>query len=596
MRLVPTPVGPANVFPDASPFTRKPAASLVAEVASILRRPGLESHVFLPGIGWQDGISFTNTIMEDGTQPLSVDQPWGYAGDPVSTVGAELVAVASTWTQPTGITVNVGASSVSFAGTQAAFGSSNLGSITTVAGRSYAVTYTVSNVTQGGVQVKFGPTDNYRNANGTYSLVVTATAGTTGLIAQDNGSSGSRFIGTVSNISVRELVGAIPARQATTANKPILRRGHVNRIRNSTMVGAVAGTPGTQPTGWAYGVPAGISRSIVGTGSENGLTYIDVRFFGTASAANDVLIDFEAVGSNIPALIGQAWTVAATISLVAGAWPTRATTLGIIERNSGNTFLTSGFVDVRSVATGSTPVRVSHTRTLNQATTAGITAGVRCNLQIGDVIDFTVRIAAPQLEQGSVANTFVPTTTAAASASTGPFWAEFDGTDFMSLASVPFQQADDHLVVAAASPQADPSNTIFNIRSTSSTTPIVAQMRVLNVSGNTRVQTLWIDDAGVSATPTASNLLSLGSRFIASARKVGNTRQVRVNAGAWVSVTSALGATTVNASAVGASTSTTNTGFWIGGIYPVIAIKGTITDAELSTIERWVAQQSGVTL
>ena len=35
--------------------------------------------------------------------------------------------------------------------------------------------------------------------------------------------------------------------------------------------------------------------------------------------------------------------------------------------------------------------------------------------------------------------------------------------------------------------------------------------------------------------------------------------------------------------------------YWNGSIYPVIAIKGTVTDSDLLTLERFVGQLSGVT-
>ena len=64
----------------------------------------------------------------------------------------------------------------------------------------------------------------------------------------------------------------------------LIEESRTNSIRNNTMQGAVAGTPGTNPTNWDIVVSGtGITQQIVGTGTEDGITYIDVRFSGTGS-------------------------------------------------------------------------------------------------------------------------------------------------------------------------------------------------------------------------------------------------------------------------------------------------------------------------
>lgn len=574
------------------------ALTLTQQAINILRRPGLESHAFIPGVGWVNGLSLTNSIMEDGTQAASVDNPMGYMGDAASTtLGAELlryVSVGSNWTDN---------ADGSFTKTAASWGGvGGYGAISPV-GKTYRISWRVVSISAGSTLSVYRR--NLANtsaeavgspitvvAGGTYSAEVTCVSSyaTSNVWIDSN-----TFVGIIDNISVRELVGAIPARQATTANKPILRRGHVNRIRNSTMVGAVVGTPGTLPTNWNGGLPAGISRSVVDIGTIGDLTYIDVRFFGTASASGGIVLDPEALYSTNPAVVGQTWTFSSSLALMAGSWPVRTVGIEIFERNSSNTLLASFQQDIRSAVTGTTLTTVSTTRALNQATVAGVTCGaVRCSLLSGDVVDFTIRIAAPQLGQGSVANTFVPTTTAAASSPTGPYWLEFDGTDFLSLAAVPFQQADDHVVIAGVEATSYNNNFVFAIRSSAATNPIVAGMRIEASTG--LLQGLWRDDAGTLVTPSVAGAVGLGAKFIGSMRFTGGTRQIRRNAGAWTSSGAALGATTVNTATIGAAVTTTTTGLVSGAIYSVIAIKGTVTDAELATLERFVAQASGVTL
>ena len=65
----------------------------------------------------------------------------------------------------------------------------------------------------------------------------------------------------------------------------LVEEQRTNSIRNNTMVGAVAGTPGTLPTNWSTFITGatGISREVVGTGVESGINYLDLRFFGTST-------------------------------------------------------------------------------------------------------------------------------------------------------------------------------------------------------------------------------------------------------------------------------------------------------------------------
>jgi hypothetical protein len=66
-----------------------------------------------------------------------------------------------------------------------------------------------------------------------------------------------------------------------------------NLLKNSTSLGAVAGTPGTLPKNWNLYAPdsgAGISTQVVGTGIEDGIDYIDFRVFGTPSTGGSASV------------------------------------------------------------------------------------------------------------------------------------------------------------------------------------------------------------------------------------------------------------------------------------------------------------------
>lgn len=358
-------------------LTKAGGLTLTQQAINILRRPGLESHVYMPGVGWVNGFSLSNAIMADGSQPAVVDQPLGYLGD---------------------------------------------------------------------------------------------AAGDTPVIN---------------------------ATQATTANKPILRRGPVNRLLNS----ATLSTQSVAVTAQPY----------------------TLHFAGTGTV---------------------------TLSGASTAGP-------LVGTGASN-----------RVSLTFTPTAGSLTLTVSGSVTSAM------------------------LQTGSVATAYVPTTTAAASSPTGPYWMEFDGTDFLSLVAVPFQVADDYVVVAGFSPNASSGTyEVFSCASTAAANP-TAELRY--AAGN--LSSFWRSDAGTIRVAETAVALT-GVLSVVALRKVGNTGTTRRN-GAQVATVdlSTLGTTTINAAAIGARPTASPANHMLGGIYPVIVVKGTVSDAELAILERYVAQASGVTI
>ena len=92
-----------------------------------------------------------------------------------------------------------------------------------------------------------------------------------------------------------------------------------NSLPNNTMVGAVAGTPGTAPTNWSIiEGEGGIVLEIVGTGSEDGIFYLDVRFSGTPTATTFASILFTSA-TQTAAANGQIWSASNYVKLAAGS-------------------------------------------------------------------------------------------------------------------------------------------------------------------------------------------------------------------------------------------------------------------------------------
>jgi len=194
----------------------------------------------------------------------------------------------------------------------------------------------------------------------------------------------------------------------------LVEEARTNSVTNNTMVGAVAGTPGTNPTGWIYATTQsnGLTISIVGTGVENGINYIDYRFNGTTVASpNACAMAF----TNATAATAQTWTSSTYWKLAAGS--TTGTTnwqLGLIESTAVGVFITGAFYSQTAPTSAALITqRPTATRTLSGGATVGlISYPLNISVAGNTAIDFTIRIGLPQLEQGAFATSVIPTTTA----------------------------------------------------------------------------------------------------------------------------------------------------------------------------------------
>jgi hypothetical protein len=189
----------------------------------------------------------------------------------------------------------------------------------------------------------------------------------------------------------------------------LIEEQRVNSIRNNTMQGAVAGTPGTLPTNWSVGAAAGLAYNVIGTGTESGVAYVDIQVVGTPTATAGTLF-FEATGQ-AAALNAQVWSSSLWCKIVAGA------TTNITSINNNVTFRDSGGSGTQSARTAmtlsSTLTRFAQTGTATSASTAFVHSGLWFTVTVGSAIDITLRIGLPQLEQGGFATSVIPTTTTA---------------------------------------------------------------------------------------------------------------------------------------------------------------------------------------
>lgn len=223
----------------------------------------------------------------------------------------------------------------------------------------------------------------------------------------------------------------------------LIEEARTNLIRNNSMAGA---GPGVSPTFWSipWTSSNGVSWTFVGTGTESGIPYIDVRLSGTASAQVYLPISIETPGALTP---GQTYTLSGYLRLVAGSLTGGTYGVGeglrLVETRSSGGALYNG-INLGTITGASlASQRYSVTKVIDALTTS---TGVSFQVPIssGQPIDATFRIGAPQLELGAAVSSPILTNSAQATRSsdicslyTGAWFNNVEGTLYAEIMTGP---------------------------------------------------------------------------------------------------------------------------------------------------------------
>jgi Fibronectin type III domain len=188
----------------------------------------------------------------------------------------------------------------------------------------------------------------------------------------------------------------------------LVEEARTNGVRNSAASGVVDGSPGTQPTNWAGGVPAGLTRTI-SHGTTDGIEWVEYNYAGTITGAGTINITLDSA-TGIVAGVGEVWTSSVWFSNTASTGVTTVTVrqlyntaAGAVISNTQSSNLVGSTAFTRRTVTGTTP-----------ATTGRINIQIVTNsIPAGTVVNYTFGVGWPQSELGAFATSPIRTTTVA---------------------------------------------------------------------------------------------------------------------------------------------------------------------------------------
>lgn len=197
---------------------------------------------------------------------------------------------------------------------------------------------------------------------------------------------------------------------------PVTTTASTNRILNGQATGAVVS--GSLPTNWAVESAAGLTTTVMATGTTNGIGWVRLRVQGTASGTS-YLLRYQA-NNTVSALIGQEWSSSAYFALNTGSLTNiSAITISVAERDSGGGPLTVTGGTAAVTGLNTNLQRFTHSRALTNASVAFVRQALALTVVNGAAIDVTLDIGGVQLENLLTATPYIPTSGATVSRPAG---------------------------------------------------------------------------------------------------------------------------------------------------------------------------------
>ncbi len=176
----------------------------------------------------------------------------------------------------------------------------------------------------------------------------------------------------------------------------MVERTATNYLRNNTMQG---GAPDTLPSSWgAAGTQNGIAATVHGIGIEEGVSYLEMSYVGTAIEAGVFTVTPD---GPVAALAGQRWAASVYTRLVSGALPSGAGLL-LSGLDDGGNEVERTTVALSTSSLGIGRQRASAVHDIAAVSVTQVAHSLTLSVQKDEAINLRWRIGMPQLERDGV--------------------------------------------------------------------------------------------------------------------------------------------------------------------------------------------------
>lgn len=191
-----------------------------------------------------------------------------------------------------------------------------------------------------------------------------------------------------------------------------------NKFENVTLGGVgVANVPNL-----IFAAGSGGNYELLATGTDKGLPYIEVRFWGTNSSGVDTYPGIHMPVADYPAgASGEYWTASCFLALVAGSLAGVSALNISVREHDGATYLDASNNNIGGLI-NSTLNKYQSNRLFNNPSTTNAVKYIFAVVADGVSWDFTLRIASPQLEQQQYGTSAILTNEGVAASRAADIW------------------------------------------------------------------------------------------------------------------------------------------------------------------------------